>query len=155
MVLEAIDSQHTRFLIRGRAAAGRSALGRVFDATIFDPMHYVMERRMMIGIKQLAEGASRERVLNHFHVFLWSLTFVVFLVAGARALRGVAWTRSLAAFVIAAVTFQVLTFAQPSILVGETLVVALLALLFWPGPPYRVRRNRAALPLQPMGLIAD
>lgn len=155
MVLEAIDSQQTRLLIRGRAAAGRSTLGKVFDATIFDPMHYVMERRMMIGIKQLAEGENRQRVLNHFHVLLWTVTFALFIAATVRSVRGVAWPRSLAAFVAAAVVFQILTFLQPSILVGEALVVLLVALLWWPGNPRRVRSARAVVPLQPVGLIAD
>ncbi|MEW5916759.1 MAG: hypothetical protein AB1762_10150, partial [Gemmatimonadota bacterium] len=132
MVLEPIDGGSTRLLIRGRLAKGRSALGAAFDASVFAPMHYVMERRMMIGIRQLAEGSSRERMLNHAHVLLWTVTFVLFLVAGWRVLHGNETIRSLMAFVAGGAVFQVLTFLQPSILVGETLVVLLLALPWWP-----------------------
>jgi hypothetical protein len=105
-----------------------------------------MERRMMIGIKQLAEGASRERALNHVHVLLWTLTFLGFLFAAVRAVRGVAWTRSFPAFVLAAITFQLLTFAQPSILVGATLVLGIVCLLFWPGRARASRLKSAATP---------
>ena len=36
--------------------------GLSFDLGIFEPAHFVMERRMMIGIKQLAEGGDRGRL---------------------------------------------------------------------------------------------
>lgn len=38
--------------------------GRLMAKLPREPMHFVMERRMMIGLKQLAEGQSRERTLN-------------------------------------------------------------------------------------------
>ena len=41
---------------------------------IFEPVHFVMARRMMIGIKQLAEGQDRDRAINHLQIALWTMT---------------------------------------------------------------------------------
>jgi hypothetical protein len=50
-----VSSYATRLLFRGRGAP-RSVAGIAFDRSIFEPVHFVMERPTMIGIKQLAEG---------------------------------------------------------------------------------------------------
>lgn len=53
-ILKAIDENTTRFIMRGR---GRpiGALEQVIDKTVFEPAHFIMERRMMLSIKELAE----------------------------------------------------------------------------------------------------
>ena len=122
----------TRFLLRGRAAAGRSLVGVAFDRSIFEPAHYVMERRTMIGVAQLAEGVDRQRVANHVHVALWTIMFGIWIAAAVMVLRARDWLRALAGFVAAAAVFQVLTFRQPPLVVGVTLVAAVAAMLWWP-----------------------
>jgi hypothetical protein len=57
-VLEPVGPTTTRLLIRGRGAAGRSLLGAAFDRAIFESVLFVMERRTMIAIKQLAESGT-------------------------------------------------------------------------------------------------
>ena len=133
-ILQPIGSSGTRLLIRGQGAASRSLLGRTFDRSIFDPAHFVMERRMMIGIKQLAEGGTRHRVANHWAVLSWLLVFGVWVTAAVRVLRGIRWRASLATFVASAAIFQVLTLAQPSAVVGWWLA-GLAALLLRAGGP--------------------
>ena len=129
-VLEPIDASTTRFLVRGRIASGRSPAGVAFDRAIFEPAHFVMERRMMVGIKDLAEGRDRGRLLNHGQVALWTITFVLFVSAGIMVLRRRAWARPLAAFTLAGLIFQVLTLAQPPLLLGVPLVAMLGAIVF-------------------------
>lgn len=53
-ILQAINDNTTRFIIRGR---GRPLgwLAEAFDKTVFEPAHFIMERRMMLSIKELAE----------------------------------------------------------------------------------------------------
>src|SRR4051812_6968268 len=84
-------------LFRGRTAA-RSWAGAAFDRAVFEPMHFVMERRMLIGIKQLAEGNDRHRWLNHLLVVLWATTFALFVTAGVGVVRRRAWRRPLVSF---------------------------------------------------------
>jgi hypothetical protein len=136
LVLEPVDSSTTRMFARGRGKPGRSLLGVAFDRAIFEPVHFVMERRMMIGIRQLAEGGTRRRMANHAAVVLWTVTFALCIVAAAGVLRSRDWTAALVGFVAAAVVFQVLTLVQPPILVAAALVLALSVLVVRPLIPH-------------------
>ena len=127
-VVQPLDAHTTRLLFRGRAAAPPSRGALAFDRFIFDPAHYVMERRTMIGVKQLAEGGSRHRWANHAQVALWTITFIGFVMSGIGVLRRRQWQRPLAAFVASALVFQFLTLGQPPVWIG-IVVVALLASL--------------------------
>ena len=136
-VLESIDERTTRFLVRGRATAGRSLAWLAFDRAIFEPMHFAMERRMMIGIKQLAEGQSRARFSNHVQVVLWTMVLIVFVTTLIRVIRGREWRRSLVAMAAAACVFQFLTLAQPPLAIA----IACTALLIW---QYAIARRSSA-----------
>lgn len=124
-VMEPLDAGTTRFLIRGRGPADRSVAWATFDRLIFEPMHFVMERRTMLGIKQLAEGGVRGRTENTILIVLWGITFAFFIAAGVAVFRSARIGRALAAFIAAGVTFQILTLGQPNPLVGALLVIAL------------------------------
>lgn len=124
-VLDPIDDSTTRLLVRGRGSAGRSLLGRAFDRTIFEPVHFAMERRTMIGLKQLAERGTRDRLTNHVHVALWMMTFGLLVTAAVLILRRRHWRRALVGFVASAAVLQVLTLAQPPVLLGALLVAGL------------------------------
>jgi hypothetical protein len=124
-VLVPLGDSATRFLVRGRGAPGRSLLGVAFDRSFFEPVHFLMERRMMIGIAQLAEGSNRHRLANHVAVALWTVTFAILVAAAVMVLRRRRWGLPVAAFLAAAVVFQVLTLRQPSLTTGVVLVFAL------------------------------
>jgi hypothetical protein len=142
-VVEPIDESHTRFLVRGRGV-GRSLLGTAFDAAIFEPIHFVMERRTMIGIQQLAQKSDRRRLANHAQVALWTITLGLMIFAAVLVIRRDRWRMALGAFVVAAIVFQVLALRQPPILVGAVLVLAVIALLRRPGARFeRIDRQRA------------
>ena len=54
-LLQPVDSATTRLIIRTRGDDG-GFLSAPFDVLIFEPGHFLMERRMMLGIKQRAEA---------------------------------------------------------------------------------------------------
>jgi hypothetical protein len=137
--VEPIDRGHTRLIARGRGVGGRAMLGVAFDYAAFEPMHYVMERRMMIGLRDLAEGRERGRLANHVHVVLWTATFLVFVAAFVGVLRRERWGRAWLAFALAGVTFAFLTLVQPPLALGAALVAVLVLLLWAPDPGARVR----------------
>lgn len=58
--LEPLDPEHTRLITRG-AAPDKSGL--LYDL-VFDPAHFIMERKMMLGIKERCERASVVTVHN-------------------------------------------------------------------------------------------
>jgi hypothetical protein len=130
-IVQPLDRYTTRLLFRGRGAP-RSWAGVAFDRSIFDPVHFAMERRTMIGIKQLAEGEDRHRWANHLQVAIWMITFAMLLVSAVQVLRLREWQRPLIGFAGSAIVFQVLTLVQPHVLIGMALVAALA--LLWRRP---------------------
>ena len=130
-VIEPTSAGESRLLVRGRGAPGRSVLGAGFDHAIFEPIHFAMERRTMLGIKALAEGSSRGRVGNHAQVVLWVLTFGLVIAGVIMVLRATHWVRAVMLFAAACALFQVLTLRQPPVLIGAALVVGVSWLLRW------------------------
>jgi hypothetical protein len=57
-VVEPIDATHTRLLARSRTARGGGAL---LYRLLMELPHFIMERRMLLGIKQRSEQAWRDR----------------------------------------------------------------------------------------------
>jgi hypothetical protein len=55
-ILEPLDDHNTRLLVRSRSADVASP-GRLL---VFDPIHFIMERKMMLGIRERAEGNGRK-----------------------------------------------------------------------------------------------
>lgn len=129
-VLEPLGRSRTRLLIRGRMAPGRSWAGRAFDRLFFEPVHFVMERRMMIGLKELAERSSRQRLTNHAQTVFWTITFVAFVFSGATVLARPAWRRPLCAFATAGVVFGILTLVQPGLVIGGAAAFVAVAAAF-------------------------
>ena len=59
IILEPIGPRAARLILRSRGAQSESLAGMLFGRLVFDPVHFIMERKMMLGIKQRAENASR------------------------------------------------------------------------------------------------
>jgi hypothetical protein len=63
--LRPIDEQTTRLITRGRGDYNPSTKNSIFNfliwRVIFEPAHFIMERKMLLGIKRRAEGAVRWR----------------------------------------------------------------------------------------------
>jgi hypothetical protein len=133
-VLEPMDATTTRLLVRGRSSRAPGVFGVPFDRLVFDPVHFVMERKTMEGIKLRAEGGHGSKAADTVQVLLWTVTFVLFVVAGVMAVRRERWIRPLLAFAAAGVVFQSLTFLQPAIPLGLAMVVVVAAILWLPLP---------------------
>jgi hypothetical protein len=56
-VLEPLDGQRTRLLVRGHRKPGLAGL---YNVTLMQIPHFLMQRRMLLGIKRHAESASSE-----------------------------------------------------------------------------------------------
>lgn len=141
-ILSPIDAKSTRLIIRGRGTGLRSLLGLTFDRSIFEPMHFAMEKRQMIGIKQLAEGRDRGRIENHAMVVLWFLTGIGFAVGTFMVLAGKAWPRSLLMVFLMGLLFQIFTLAQPPLILAAPM--GALVLYLW------LRPARARVPKEPV-----
>jgi hypothetical protein len=61
-VLVPVDVQHTRLIVRTRGDATVSMVGFLLgplNVFVFEPMHFIMQRQMLRGIKVRAEGTRQ------------------------------------------------------------------------------------------------
>lgn len=131
-VVQPIDSVTSRLVTRARARGTLSLLGAAFDRSIFEPVHFVMERKMMDGVRARAEGRLVSERSDDAQVALWAVTFIAFAASAVLVLAGWRWRQRLAAFVAAGLLFQVLTLVQPSLFVGIPLVIVLCVAVWVP-----------------------
>jgi len=54
-ILRPLNGHTTRLILRSRGAEDESVPARLFGRLVFDPAHFIMERKMMLEIKQRAE----------------------------------------------------------------------------------------------------
>ena len=57
-ILVPLDLLTTRLVIRSRGPESPSLVQRLFWMSVFQPAHFVMERKMMLRLKALAEKPS-------------------------------------------------------------------------------------------------
>ena len=126
-VVEPVDGRTSQLIVRGRARGSLGLLGAAFERSIFEPLHFVMERKMMEGIKARAEGTPVSRTRDDLEIFLWAATFGLFVASAALAIKGRAARRRTVTFTAAGVVFAILTLVQPSVFIGVPLVMALAA----------------------------
>jgi hypothetical protein len=121
-----------------------SLLGQAYTRTVFEPLHFAMERRMLEGIKGLAEGQPIGALSDSLQLMAWAMTFALFIGAGVLVLIGSRPGRRLVGFAASGVAFQIVTLVQPMPVVSVGLVIAV-ALLIWPVPWDRTPRTEDLL----------
>ena len=128
--LEPAGAGSTRLIAWSRAAGETRPLFRITNRLLFEPAHYVMERRTLINVKALAEGRIPQRWTEVVTVVLWTLTVALLIVALVEVFRRrTHWVRALAVAGLSGFAFQFLTLVQPPVLMGVLIVVALAAVL--------------------------
>lgn len=63
-VLKPIDENQRRLIARARGDKPRNLPIKLFHLGIFEPAHFIMERKMLLKIKELAEKKGREENLT-------------------------------------------------------------------------------------------
>lgn len=61
-VLVPINARTTRLTVRSRGPEAPTVLGRLFHMAVFEPAHFIMERRMMLRLRTLAENTRQVAV---------------------------------------------------------------------------------------------
>ncbi len=138
-IVEPLGARASRFVMRADGTPSPSLLGAAFESTVFEPIHFVMERKMMEGVKARAEGGHPSAAADAVLVSLWVVTFILFGVSAACVIVGRDARRRLATFVAAGGLFAFLTLGQPSLRLAIPLVVAVATATVWP-------RGRRAAP---------
>jgi hypothetical protein len=138
-VVEPTGASSARLVTRGTGGAMPSLLGAAYTRTVFEPLHFAMERRMLEGIKGLAEGRPISRTSDLLQLLSWFVSFALFVASASLVLMGSRLRRSLLGFATAGVVFQIVTLVQPLPTISILLVVGLCALV-WPSAPVGARR---------------
>ncbi len=60
-ILRPVNEHGTRFIIRARGPKPETVGMKAFHRGIMEPAHFIMERKMMLRLKELAERSYRER----------------------------------------------------------------------------------------------
>jgi len=129
MVVEPIRPTETRLIARGRGPRGPH-LGRIADFfawdVAYDTVHFVMERKMLEGIKRRAEGAPIQSPLaDDVQVLLWTIAFAIAVTSTIGVFFGKRFWPQLMIAWAAVVVWMFLMLDQPSIAVGIPIVAAL------------------------------
>ena len=61
--LKSLDANTTRLIVRSRGSWKPSLLRALFQYGVFEPAHFIMERKMMLTIKHLAERHFRAQTM--------------------------------------------------------------------------------------------
>lgn len=140
-VVEPIGEKITRLIVRGRIAPTQSRLGSAFDTLVFEPSHFAMERRMMLGIKELAETGTRNRLGNHVEVAAWAVVFLSWTILSYLSIR-TGSAIALLGMLSTGLLFQALTFLQPAAWIEVPLALATVygVRMAWPA---KAKRRRA------------
>lgn len=128
----------SRLVARASGEAPHGLLGVAFSRTVFEPVHFAMERRMLQGIAAFAEGRPISHWRDRLQLLVWALTFVALVASAVLVLVGSRWRRGLLGFAASGVVFQIVTLLQPNPMLGLALVAGLGALLIpgrSPAPP--------------------
>lgn len=130
-IVKPTGASSSRLLVRAGGTSAPGLLGVAFNRTVFEPLHFAMERRMLEGIAGLAEGRPIAAWRDHVTVGCWAVSLFAFAASAALVLAGRQWPRRLLAFAAAGAVFQFLTLVQPAPFVSLGLALLLLALV-WP-----------------------
>jgi hypothetical protein len=134
----------TRLVVRLRIRAQLDAPGLLLRAGSFFVNFggFVMERKMMQGIKDRAEGRVEPRWYQGVEIGLWLGALGLGLAAAAAYIGRRAWWRGLAVGLAAVLVLLLFTFGQPALWARSLLLLVLAAGVGWAfrSPPQRRRR---------------
>jgi len=141
-LLDPVDASNTRLIMRGRGPIPASWGWRLFDAAVFQPAHFVMERRMMLTIKALAEGDDPDESADILQAALWLIIGLSCAISLAAAIFSAGWRRAMLAFSAGAAVLAIAMLTQPPVLVTALLAAGVAAIV---GPfPHRGATGHAA-----------
>lgn len=139
-----LEGGRTRLVVRLRGHSELEAPGLLMGVAGFLVNYggFVMERRMMQGIKDRAEGRIQAPWYQAAEIALWLATFGLGVAAAVAYVGRRAWWRGLAVGLGASLVLLWLTFGQPSLWVRVLLLLLLAAGVAWAFRSEPLRRRR-------------
>jgi hypothetical protein len=131
-ILEPVDAHTTRLIMRSRGTSADSWIGKAFGTLVFDPIHFVMERKMMTTLADLSEGRRPPELPDLIQVGLWLALGILGIAAAVRVLFSNEWVEPLLVMAAVAVVLPISMLLQPNPLVTALFYVGAGAMpLLW------------------------
>ncbi|NJN16973.1 MAG: hypothetical protein HC822_12225 [Oscillochloris sp.] len=124
------DGERTRLIVRMRIQTP-AQISNPLMSVAFDAGGFVMEQRMLHGIKLRAEGGAEPAWAEGVEIGLWLAALICGLIAAGLFVALQDWLRPLAVALAALLVLFVLTFVQPALWVRLLCDLALVAGLGW------------------------
>lgn len=124
------DAGPTRLVIRMKIQAPPEMSNPVITF-VFDAGGFIMERKMMEGLKLRAEGGTEQPYVQVVEIILWAAAFALGIAAAVFFLIQRRWLKPLAVGVAAVLVLLALTYLQPALWIRIVLDIVLLAGLWW------------------------
>lgn len=124
------DGQRTRLLVRFRIQLPTDADNPVLTG-VMTAGGFVMQQRMLHGLKLRAEGGVEPVWMEAAEIGLWLTTLVLGLAAAVLYLTGADWRRPLGVATLAVAALVVMTFVQPDLWIRLAVIGMLVLALLW------------------------
>lgn len=130
-VLKELDINKTRLIARFRSSYS-PGIGNILLQRIFvEPTSLFMQKKMLIGLKQRAEGTFHSSLQDHIQVILWMALFAIFVIASISILFKFHWLRLYIAGLASAFVLMLIVSWQPSVLIGIPLTIFIIITFAW------------------------
>lgn len=121
----------SRLIVRGRTLVETPWLNRLFQLALFEPLHFVMERKMMTGIADRVGGRGPTPVADGVLVGSWVVMILCALAAAVLLLRGRPMGRAGISLCLGAAAFAAASLLQPGPAVATALALFTVVLVPW------------------------
>jgi len=133
-ILVPVDGKTTRLIVRGRRIESpNQSIGFLYGSVV-DPGQFILERRMMVSIKERAEGKLQPQTDDIVQVLLWIAAVFGLLIATILVLVQKKWKLPLIIALATVLIIWYLCFLQPPILHGillDFIILIALARAIW------------------------
>ena len=141
-LINKIDENNSRLIIRTHDSTPHNVLQR-FNNSVFDAMHYIMEKRMMLGIKDLAESNG---VYTTTKDLIW---FLCIFISGLAGLLMIFFSKVYMKLVLPSIFFTIWQFTllvlDPKPFYGIVLIIIVSVFIVWIRTQYMSKGNKSNL----------
>lgn len=120
-----IDDRHTRLIFRFRFRHSW------IDWLLTDWADHVAVRKMLLGVKDRAEGRVEPMAVQNAEIALWGVAFLEFIAAIILIFRRQLWHRGWLVALAAVGVLLIVLFLHPPLWIGAVLEIVIVAGLIW------------------------
>lgn len=130
-LLKELDINKTRLIARFRSSYSPTIESVLLQRLFVEPTSLFMQKKMLIGLKQRAEGTFHSSVPDHIQVILWMVLFAIFVIASISIFLKFHWMRLYIVGFASAFALMMLVSWQPSVLIGIPLTIFIIVAFVW------------------------